>query len=159
MTAPTSPGPPTALQLDPRRKLLPLQVFSLVHAVDFEVALALVEDHRLWPAFNLASAASGKRKIHLWRGTVENFRQGQPCPKPKLEPIIDSILPILGLTPAATATIRAVDLGRCFCLTTDSIAKMIRLGELTEVGGHDPAMESPHISRPSIVAFLSRRIL
>ncbi len=150
---------PTALQLDPRRKLLPLQFFSLAHAVDFEVALALVEDHRLWPAFNLSTAASGKRKVHLWRGALEKFRHAQSGPKPKLESIIDSILPVLGRTPATTATIRAVELARRFCLTTESIAKMIRLGELAEVGRHNPVCESPRISRRSVVAFLERRLL
>jgi hypothetical protein len=154
-----APATPDALCIDSRRKLLPLQFFCILHGVESDVALQLVEDHALYPAFNLSSRSDGKRKVHLWRGAIQEFRYGKPASKPKLEQIIDATLPMLGLTDTEAATIRGVELAYRFCLCSDSIAQMVRAGELREIGHHDPINETYRISYGSVVSFLERRVI
>lgn len=157
---PTAPAQSATLRLDSRRKLLPLEFFSVLHGVDTGRAVELVENHVLWPCFNLARLTTGKRKIHVWRGSVEAWQPGQlDTSRPDLAVIIAAALPLLGVAPATSVTIRAVELGRRFCLGAETISNFIRAGELLEVGRHDPARESPRVSYVSAASFLERRVL
>jgi hypothetical protein len=115
---------------------------------------------RLRPAWNLAVSAIGKRKIHLWRVAVESGLPTQDAaPEPDLAAIIAAALPMLGIAPAATVTISAVDLAFRFCVGQGLISKLLAAGELREIGRHSPINETPRISYASAAAFLERRVL
>jgi hypothetical protein len=157
---PTAPAKAAGLRIAARYKLVPLFFFRILHGCDSLVAIEMVEDHILWPAFNLATRAGGQREIRIWRGCVEQYQPGQPpAPKPNLPDIITATLPLLGMTPAASATIPGADLARRFCLDGESIARLIALGELREVGRRNLAYQTPRISYVSVAQFLERRLV
>ena len=156
----TAPAQGVALYLHPRRRLLPLIFFSILFGFDEDDALALVEDHKLAPAFNLATHASGRRNIRVWRGSVEQWSPGQSIgPRAKVDDVITAALPSLCVGSDATASVCAIELARRFCLAPDTIAQFLHVGELIEVGRHNSACESPRVSRSSVTAFLKRRVL
>lgn len=150
-----APAPPL---IPARRKLLPLSFVEVLLSIDEDKALEMAESGELWPAFNLARCIDGKRKIHVWRGAIEQrLKQTPGKTTDTFEAIVTSILPPLGMTPAASAIIRGAELAWQFCLSRAAIANLIGAGELREVGRHNPVMESPRISYNSVAEFLKRR--
>jgi hypothetical protein len=119
----------------------------------------LVDDFKLWPAFNLATSMDGRRKIHLWRGCVEQYEPGRKMRRGKLADIIAAILPPLGSKPAATETVRGSELTFRFCCCHNRIADLVCAGELCEVGRHSPVSQTPRISYASAAKFLESRVI
>jgi len=160
--APTTPTDRVAtglLRVDPRRKLLPLAFFCVMTGLDTSAAMDLVEDGRLFPAFNIARVATGKREVRVWRGAIESWRpDGPPPPRPALESVIGASLPILGVAPASNVTIVGIDLVRRWSVGRLFICRLIDAGELREVGRHGNN-ESPRISYASAAKFLERRAI
>jgi hypothetical protein len=143
----------------PARKLLPLAAFMLLYGLDSKVAIAVVDAGALWPCFNVAVRANSRRLIRVWRDSVVSYEAGKFVPRPKLAGVIASILPRLGLAPAASVTVKGVELARRFFVKADTISNLTRAGELSEVGTHCRANQSARISYVSAAKFLERRLV
>jgi len=160
-TASTLAAPPeaVALRLHPRRTLIPLEFFGILHGVKLDDALDLVDDFKLRPAFNLATSVDGRRKIHLWRGCIEGYEPGRKMPRGKLADIIAGILPPLEGKPVASVTVHGSELTFRFCCCHKRIADLLSAGELCEVGSHNPISQTPRISYASAAKFLESRVI
>ena len=153
----TQPG----LKLPARRKLIPLEFFCVFHGMETRAAVALIDSQDLWPAFNMSISREGRRSIRVLREAVERWQPDQSkSGRPGIADIVTTaILPPLGLAPAKAVTIRAAELAFRFCLYRDTFRKFLEAGELTEVGRHNVACESPRVAYLSVAAFLARRLI
>ncbi len=155
----TAPAVAGMLRLHPRRTLVPLEFFGVLHGVKLDDALALVDDFKLGPAFNLSTSLDGRRKIHVWRECLEHYQAGRKMAKRKLAEIIAAVLPPLGKSPAAFPTVRGSELTFRFCCCHKRIADWVCAGELREVGCHDRVNQTAYISYESAAQFLESRLL
>jgi hypothetical protein len=163
MNAAAYPWPPPSvaptLRLHPLRTLIPLEFFGVLQGLKLTRAYELVDDFRIWPAFNLATNMDGRRKIHLWRGCVEQYQPRRIMPKGKLADIIAAILPPLGNPPPAAPMVRGSDLTFRFCCSHSRIQDLVRAGELREFGRHPRDGQSCSISYASAAKFLETRVV
>jgi hypothetical protein len=152
--------PQLTIRLDVRRKLIPLEVFAVLHGLRLRDALGLVDDQKLWPCFNLSIFTRRNRKVHLFRGSFESYEPGRMSARSNLEAVIAAILPPLGVAPPASATIRGAELQFRWCCSNKQIFLLMKEGELVEVGRRQNSQnDSPRISYASAAAFLERRLL
>jgi hypothetical protein len=168
LTAPTlsrapAPAPaqaqaaPLGLRINGRRKLLPLEFFCVLHGVSPRQAVEFAEDGKLWPAINFAVRDDGKRLIRLWRGAVESWEPDQSkSQRPQLQDVIARTLPALGLAAAEKVTIGPTELSWRVCVKIDTVASLVRAGELRAVAS---AGETPRITYLSVADFIQRRLL
>lgn len=151
----SSSGRASALQLHPRRTLIPLEVFCVLHGLKLTRAYDLVDEFSLWPAFNLATSVGGRRKIHLWRGCVEVYDPYRTMPRGELADVIAAILPPLGEPP----TVRGCELTFRFCCSHSRILDLVRAGELREFGSPHGHGKTYRITYASAARFLESRLV
>jgi hypothetical protein len=149
----------STFRLHPRRTLIPLEVFCVLHGLKLTRAYGLVDNFSVWPAFNLATSLGGRRKIHLWRGCVEVYDPYREMPRGKLADIIAAVLPPLENPPVAAPTVRGCELTFRFCCSHNRIQDLVRAGELREFGRHHGVGQTSRITYASAVKFLESRVV
>jgi hypothetical protein len=169
MSCATQLGFSHRLKLGPRRMLIPLEFCMVTFSRDEDQVLELVENGVLAPSWNLATRADGRRrKIHIWRGAVEDYDPeddnlggvAAPPHRAELDDIIDLCLPSDLRSPTSElSSVRGTELAWRFCCSMDLIADLIRDGELAQAGPAARPKESPQILRASVTQFLRRRAL
>jgi hypothetical protein len=149
----------STFRLHPRRTLIPMDVFCVLHGLKVARAYDLVDNFSVWPAFNLATSLGGRRKIHLWRGCVEVFDPYREMPRGKLADIIAAVLPPLEDPAAAAPTVRGCELTFRFCCSHNRIVDLVRAGELREFGRHHGVGQTSRITYASAARFLESRVV
>jgi hypothetical protein len=149
-----------AVPIHPQRKLVPLSFCAVLFGWSSDEAVAAVECGKLAPAFNVAVRENGLRDIRVFRAALEKFQAGARAAIVNLAAVIDNALPMLGMTPIASATVKATELAFRWCLNRKTVHRLIRAGELKLVGrwSRGPG-QSPRVSYASAVEFLKRRLL
>jgi hypothetical protein len=146
--------------IDQRRKLVPIPFACVMLGLDEDETLVHVENHLLYPSFNLATSADGRRKIHIYSKAILQFQPGQkPGDSSQLSLVITAILPPLGMTPPGKARIRRTELSRNWCVSPETLTNLIRAKELCEVGHRSFRNDTLFIGYTSAASFLERRVL
>ena len=159
MTA-TATAPTQATPIIPeRRKLLPAIFACVLLGLDEDRVGEIMEDGKLWPAFNLSVRPDGRRLLFCWRDGLLRLHASLPPATASRGDVIAGILPALGRMTAESATIGGTELAWRWSCGRDRIWDLIRAGELREVGRRPHCRATPRLSYCSVLEFLKRRII